>query len=147
MTKVYVAVLVLQLADKGKVALDAPVQRYLPEFTGAGKDAVTVAMLPAHTGALPVGAKVTGLPGNAARWQAVMSTPLVKNGTPGTTFRYSSVGLMVLGRLVEKLTGKTLDRALRDHPTTAPRCWAGCCWTAGRTTAGASCRRRSCGRR
>ncbi len=117
-TKVYVAVLVLQLVDKGKVALDAPVQKYLPEFTGAGKDAITVAMLLAHTGALPVGAKVTGLSSNTARWQAVMTTPLVKNGTPGTTFRYSSVGLMVLGRLVEKLTGKTLDRALRDNLTT-----------------------------
>ena len=67
-------------------------------------------MLLAHTGALPVGAKVTGLSSNAARWQAVLTTPLVKGGTPGTTFRYSSVGLMVLGRLVEKLTGRTLDR-------------------------------------
>ena len=117
-TKVYTALLVLRLADRSAVDLDAKVQKYLPEFTGAGKDAVTVAMLLAHTGALPVGAKVTGLPDNAARWSAVLRTPLVPNGTPGTTFRYSSVGLMVLGRLVEKLTGTTLDRALRDQVTT-----------------------------
>jgi CubicO group peptidase (beta-lactamase class C family) len=77
-----------------------------------------VAMLLAHTGALPVGAKVTGLSGNAARWRAVLSTPLVSGGVPGTTFRYSSVGLMVLGRLVEKLTGKSLDKAVRDNLTT-----------------------------
>jgi CubicO group peptidase (beta-lactamase class C family) len=117
-TKIYTAVLTLQLVDQGRVALDAPVQRYLPGFTGAGKDRVTVAMLLAHTGALPVGAKVTGLANDAARRRAVLATPLVKGGVPGTTFRYSSVGLMVLGRLVEKLTGKTLDRALRDHLTT-----------------------------
>jgi CubicO group peptidase (beta-lactamase class C family) len=117
-TKVYTTLLVLRLVDQGKVDLDAKVQRYLPEFTGTGKDAVTVAMLLAHTGALPVGAKVTGLSGNAERWRAVLTTPLVQGGTPGTTFRYSSVGLMVLGRLVEKLTGRTLDRALRDVVTT-----------------------------
>ncbi len=115
LTKVYTALLVLQLVDRGKVDLNAPVQRYLPEFTGAGKATITIAMLLAHTSALPVGAKVTGLANNAARWRSVLTTPLVKGGVPGTTFRYSSVGLMVLGRLVEKLTGKSLDKALRDN--------------------------------
>jgi CubicO group peptidase (beta-lactamase class C family) len=118
LTKVYTTILVLQLVDKGKVALDAPVQRYLPDFTGAGKEKITVAMLLAHTSALPVGAKVTGFSNNTQRWRSVMTTPLVKGGVPGTTFRYSSVGLMVLGRLVEKLTGKSLDKALRDNLTT-----------------------------
>ena len=118
LTKIYTTILVLQLVDRGKVALDAPVRRYLPDFTGAGKDRITVAMLLAHTSALPVGAKVTGMRTNTQRWQSVMTTPLVKGGVPGTTFRYSSVGLMVLGRLVEKLTGKSLDKALRDNLTT-----------------------------
>lgn len=118
LTKVYTAILTLQLADQGKVELDAPVQRYLPEFTGAGKERVTIAMLLAHTGAPPVGAKVTGMADNAARWTSVMTTPLVSGGVPGATFRYSSVGLMVLGRLVEKLTGKSLDKAVHDNLTT-----------------------------
>jgi CubicO group peptidase (beta-lactamase class C family) len=115
LTKVYTALLVLQLADQGKIDLAAPLQRYLPEFTGTGKAEITIAMLLAHTSALPVGAKVTGLANNSARWKAVLTTPLVKGAVPGTTFRYSSVGLMVLGRLVERLTGKTLDKALRDN--------------------------------
>jgi CubicO group peptidase (beta-lactamase class C family) len=115
LTKVYTALLVLQLVDRGKVELDAPLRKYLPEFTGTGKGAITIAMLLAHTSALPVGAKITGLSGNAARWQAVLTTPLVSGGVPGRTFRYSSVGLMVLGRLVEKVTGKSLDKALRDN--------------------------------
>jgi CubicO group peptidase (beta-lactamase class C family) len=115
LTKVYTALLVLQLADRGKIELDAPLRKYLPEFTGTGKAAITIAMLLAHTSALPVGAKVTGFADNPARWHAVLTTPLVKGGVPGTTFRYSSVGLMVLGRLVEKLTGKSLDKALRDN--------------------------------
>ncbi|WP_433796283.1 serine hydrolase domain-containing protein [Actinoplanes sp. CA-252034] len=118
LTKVYTAILVLQLADRGRLDLDAPVQTYLPGFTGAGKNRVTVAMLLAHTGALPVGAKVTGLPSNAARRKAVLTTPLLSGARPGDAFRYSSTGLMVLGQLVEKLTGTSLDRALADNVTT-----------------------------
>jgi CubicO group peptidase (beta-lactamase class C family) len=116
-TKVYTAILLLQLVDRGAVALDAPVVKYLPAFAGPGKAGVTVAMLLAHTGALPVGAKITGLPDVAARRRAVLATPLVTGSAPGSTFRYSSVGLMVIGQLVERLTGKTLDIALRDAVT------------------------------
>ncbi|GAA1412318.1 serine hydrolase domain-containing protein [Catellatospora coxensis] len=116
-TKVYTAILLLQQVDKGRVALDAPVAEYLPGFTGAGKGAVTVAMLLTHTSGLPVGAKVTGLPDNAARWQAVLAAPLVSGAVPGRTFRYSSVGLMVAGKIVEKVTGQRLDQALKSGLT------------------------------
>jgi CubicO group peptidase (beta-lactamase class C family) len=118
LTKVYTAILVLQLVDQGKVDLAAPLQKYLPEFAGTGKGACTIAMLLAHTSALPVGAKVTGFPDNRARWASVMATPLVQGQKPGSTFRYSSVGLMVLGRLVERFAGTSLDKAVRDRLTT-----------------------------
>src|SRR5439155_12779522 len=94
-----------------------PVVRYLPGFDGPGKAAVTVSMLLAHTGGLPTGAQVTGLPDAAARRTAVLATPLVAGAVPGRTFRYSSVGLMVLGQLVERVTGQPLDGALRDRVT------------------------------
>jgi CubicO group peptidase (beta-lactamase class C family) len=113
-TKVYTALLVLHLVDAGKVDLDEPVRTYLPQFTGTGKAAVTVAMLLAHTGALPVGTKVAGSAGRATQRRAVLATALVKGGVPGRTFRYSSVGLMVLAQLVESVTGKPLDAVLRD---------------------------------
>ncbi|WP_243707778.1 serine hydrolase domain-containing protein [Micromonospora sp. KC606] len=116
-TKVYTAILALQQVDRGRIDLDAPVVRYLPEFTGTGKSAVTVAMLLAHTSGLPVGAKVTGYSTMAERWRAVLATPLVTGAVPGTVFRYSSVGLMVVGKLVEKVTGQSLDRVLRTGLT------------------------------
>ncbi|RLP96482.1 serine hydrolase [Micromonospora sp. CV4] len=116
-TKVYTSILLLQQVDKGRVDLAAPVVDYLPAFTGAGKDRVTVEMLLTHTSGLPVGAKVTGLPDNAARWNAVLATPLVSGAVPGDTFRYSSVGLMVAGKIVEKVTGQLLDQALRSTIT------------------------------
>ncbi|WP_200212010.1 serine hydrolase domain-containing protein [Micromonospora coerulea] len=116
-TKVFTAILALQQADRGRIDLDAPVVRYLPGFTGAGKSRITVAMLLTHTSGLPVGATVTGSSTLAGRWAAVLATPLVKGALPGTVVRYSSVGLMVLGKLVEKVTGQRLDHALRTGLT------------------------------
>ncbi|MFI7663003.1 serine hydrolase domain-containing protein [Micromonospora parva] len=116
-TKVYTAILLLQQVDKGKADLGAPVRDYLPGFTGTGKEQITVEMLLTHTSGLPVGAKVTGLSDNTARWNAVLSTPLVSGAVPGNTFRYSSVGLMVAGKIVEKVTGQRLDQALRTNLT------------------------------
>ncbi|MEV4656797.1 serine hydrolase domain-containing protein [Micromonospora sp. NPDC049301] len=116
-TKVYTAILLLQQVDKGRVDLAAPVLNYLPGFTGSGKDRVTVEMLLTHTSGLPVGAKVAGLPDDTARWNAVLATPLVSGAVPGDTFRYSSVGLMVAGKIVEKVTGQRLDQALKTNLT------------------------------
>ncbi|MEV6303483.1 serine hydrolase domain-containing protein [Actinoplanes sp. NPDC051861] len=113
LTKVYTAILALQLVDQRKLDLSAPVRTYLPGFTGAGKDRITVAMLLSHTSGLPVGVRRTGL-----SRKSVLTTPLVSGARPGDAFRYSSTGLMVAGQLIEKLTGKTLDRALRDNLTT-----------------------------
>jgi CubicO group peptidase (beta-lactamase class C family) len=115
-TKVFVAVLVLQQVDRGTVALDAPVVRYLPEFTGGGKDRVTVAMLLSHTAGVAVGAQLQGQT-IAARWASVLAMPLIKGAVPGNTLRYSSVGLMILGRLLEKVTGKPLDALTRTELT------------------------------
>ncbi|WP_238161535.1 serine hydrolase domain-containing protein [Micromonospora endolithica] len=117
LTKVYTAILTLQQVDRGRFDLDTRVVDLLPGFVGPGKEAITVAMLLAHTGGLPVGAKVTGLSGDAARRAAVLATPLLPRAVPGSVFRYSSVGLMVLAQLVEKVTGQRFDRALRTGLT------------------------------
>ena len=106
-TKVFTSLLALRQVDAGRLDLAAPVAEYLPAF---GRPAVTVSMLLAHTSGLPVGPP-------AARWDAVVSCPLVPGAVPGTTFRYSSTGLMVLGKVVEKVTGLPLDQALRAGVT------------------------------
>ena len=114
-TKVFTALLVLRQIDRGTVAPDAPVARYLPQFTGGRKAEVTVSMLLAHTSGVPV-----GLPLNKARDRgAVLSTPLLPNAVPGGTFRYSSLGLMILGQLLEKVTGSSLA-ALVSAELTGP---------------------------
>ncbi len=112
-TKVYTALLAMQQVDQGRIELTAPVTRYLPEFDGPGKSGITIAHLMSHTAALPVGAKVTGLSTVDERWAAVVATPLLSGASVGDAFRYSSVGIMVLGKVIEKVTGVRLDRALQ----------------------------------
>jgi CubicO group peptidase (beta-lactamase class C family) len=115
-TKVYTAILVMQLVEQGKVELAAPVVDYLPEFSGPGKAPITVSMLLAHTSGLPVGPKLSGSTAEQ-KWAAVLATPLVAGAVPGATFRYTSVGLMVAGRIVEKLTGQGLAQAVKSRIT------------------------------
>ncbi|MDR7278888.1 serine hydrolase domain-containing protein [Catenuloplanes atrovinosus] len=102
-TKVFTAILTLRLVDAGTLDLDVPLSRFLPAFTTPD---VTAAMLLTHTGGMPVS------PRTAATF---VTTPPV--APPGTVFRYSGVGPMVLGHLIEKQTGMPLDRALREHVT------------------------------
>jgi CubicO group peptidase (beta-lactamase class C family) len=116
-TKVYTAIALLRLVDEGAVDLAAPVQEYLPDFVGPGKDAVTVAQLLTHTSALPIGPDVYGLSTMEQRWRAVLTTSLVPGLTPGTTFRYSGLGLMLAGLIVARVTGLGLAEAVRSRLT------------------------------
>lgn len=112
-TKVFTALLVLRQVDAGAVAVDAPVSRYLPQFTGGRKGEVTVSMLLAHTSGLPVGLELA----KARDRAAVLGTPLLPGAVPGGTMRYSSLGLMVLGQLVEKVAGRPLASLVTDELT------------------------------
>ena len=99
----------MMLVDAGKLALDAPVRRYVPEFGGAGKERVTIRHLLTHS---------SGLPGwlplfrEAATRDAALAlvdtTPL--EAAPGTAFVYSDLGAIVLMQVVERVAGERLDR-------------------------------------
>jgi CubicO group peptidase (beta-lactamase class C family) len=117
LTKIYTAVALLRLVDAGQVDLAAPVRTYLPEVDGGGRDAITIAQLLAHTSGLPDGPDLTGQSTVEQRWRAVLATPLLAGAVPGTAYRYSSVGLMFAGLIVERLGGMRLDEAIRTQVT------------------------------
>ena len=105
---------IMVLFDEGRVALDAPVVRYLPEFAGGYKDSVTVRQLLEHRSGLPAGRDLWRLahtPDEAR--QIVLETPLVCR--PGDCYIYSDLGADVLGLIVESVTGETLDRFLTER--------------------------------
>ena len=98
------------LYDQGKLDLDAPVQRYLPEFTGARKDRVTIRQLLTHHSALPAGLELWRgkLTPSQAR-KRVLEAPLRSYCAPGRCFEYSDLGMIVLGYAIEKISGQRLD--------------------------------------
>ena len=97
------------LVDDGKLALDAPVQRYLPEFQGPGKERVTIRHLLTHSSGLPPWRPLfrEAVTRDAAL-ALVDTTPLASE--PGTAFVYSDLGAMVLMQVVERLTGARIDQ-------------------------------------
>lgn len=117
-TKLFTSIAVMQLVEEGKVALDAPVARYLPEFATNGKEHVTVEQLLTHTSGLdadPTPSLWQGYPDIPSRRKAVLDSPLVHE--PGSAYLYSDINLMTLGFLVEQVTGAPLDKVVHDRIT------------------------------
>ena len=105
---------VMRLVEQGRVELDAPVQRYLPEWTGANKERVTVRHLLTHQSGLPAFKqyfKVNASPDSTLR--LMVTTPL--DTLPGMRMVYSDIGAILLGKIVERVSGETLDAYLARH--------------------------------
>lgn len=105
---------IMQLVEQHKVDLDAPLQRYMPAWTGPNKEKVTVRQLITHTSGLPAFKaydQITHDPDSLAK--LMFATPL--EAAPGAKMVYSDIGAYMLGRLVEQLTGQSLDLYLHDH--------------------------------
>ncbi len=97
----------LQLVGEGRVALDTPVVRYLPAWQAAGAGAVTVRHLLAHN---------SGLPAWRARYkEAATADEALRHvyatgpdTLPGERTLYSDLGFILLGQLVERVSGMPL---------------------------------------
>lgn len=100
---------VMLLVEDGRMGLDDPVQSYLPEFAGPGKERVTIRHLLTHSSGLPSG---TGASGGTPEQTllSVLRTPLA--GSPGMRVEYSDVGFVVLYAAAERAAGEPLYRLL-----------------------------------
>ena len=103
---------VLYLVGRSEVGLDDPVRRYLPAF-GPGKDEVTVRQLLLHTSGLPDQRRYYQWLREAKEVRAAaLAEPLV--APPGTIVRYSDIGFITLGELVEAVAGCGLREFVQD---------------------------------
>jgi len=113
----FTAALVLKLIERGKIAIDDPIGRYLTMGLPPEWRPITIEQLLSHT---------SGLAGSITRdtppHEPASSATLVAwasreplKFTPGMSFSYSRVGYLLLGALVEKLYGKPYDVVLRDE--------------------------------
>ena len=102
----------MRLYDLKKFNLDDPVGTYLPEFSRGEKSAMTIRHLLLHQSGFPPFRQLWKIcPDSLSAIDSVAATPLVAR--PGDTTIYSDLGMITLGRLVEKLGGMPLDAYVR----------------------------------
>jgi CubicO group peptidase (beta-lactamase class C family) len=114
-TKPIVATAITLLIERGKLLLDDPVSSFIPEFERADRREVRVSHLLTHTSGLP-----DMLPENVELRQRhapisefvkqICTTPLLF--TPGTDCRYQSMGIALLGEIIERVEGVALRKFL-----------------------------------
>lgn len=119
LTKVVAALpAILMLVDRGMLSLDEAISTHIPAWHGPGKDNVTVRHLLTHTGGLsawyPTYAR---RPGDEADGKTAIDVivELDLAHPPGTWVEYSCLSFMLLGHIVEKITGQSLDRYVAEH--------------------------------
>jgi len=103
------ATAVMQLFDQGKLRFNDPVSKYLPEFAANGKEDITLRQLLTHYSGLPPDLSLTEpWEGKAEAFRQAFA---IKPDHPaGVRFVYSDINFIVLGALVEKLSGMSEDQ-------------------------------------
>jgi uncharacterized protein YbbC (DUF1343 family)/CubicO group peptidase (beta-lactamase class C family) len=105
---------VMHLVQQGKLRLEDPVAKHMPEFGKHGKDRITVLQLLLHTSGLIADNPLRDYQdGKKQAIERINDLRLVAE--PGRRFIYSDVGYIVLGELVEKLSGQPLDEYARKN--------------------------------
>lgn len=120
-TKQFTAALILQLVEEGKIKLDGKLTDYLPDYRKDTGDKVTIHQLLNHTSGIP---SYTGRPDFE---KEIMRNPfsvadLVKKYSsgdfdfePGARFSYNNSGYIILGAIIEQITGKSYETVLTER--------------------------------
>ncbi|MBI1808967.1 MAG: beta-lactamase family protein, partial [Gemmatimonadetes bacterium] len=105
---------IMQLIEQGKLDPDAPVQRYLPNWTGTHKELVLVRHLLTHSSGMPAWRplyKEASTPDSAMA--LVYATPL--DTLPGVRMVYSDLNAILLGEILRTITGQRIDAYAKQH--------------------------------
>ncbi len=105
---------ILLLVEQGKLKLTYPVSRYVPAFKRKETEGITVAHLLLHTsGLIADNALADYRAGRDQAWERIGQ--LQPTAAPGTRFTYSDMGYILLGKIVEQVSGLSLDEFARKH--------------------------------
>src|SRR5438270_8925352 len=96
------------LIERGKIEIDAPVSRYIPEFRGGWRDEITIRHLLTHTSGLRPDLDLS-TPWSGYDTAIRMAIAEEPRQRPGYTFRYSDINFELLGEIVRRVSGETLD--------------------------------------
>lgn len=118
-SKVWTATVVMQLVDEGKFTLDTPVVEILPELALGDPEVtktVTVWHLLTHTSGIDGDVFTdTGRGDDCLERYVELLVDAAQNHPLGATWSYCNSGFVLLGRVIERLTGQTWDLAMRER--------------------------------
>lgn len=103
---------VMALVERGAVALDAPLGRYVKEFRKQAFEHVTIGRILTHTAGLPAIPPYHSLDGGFPRAARALAR-LSLDYSPGTGFQYSDTGFILLAEVVRRVSGERLDNYLQ----------------------------------
>ncbi|WP_026728437.1 serine hydrolase domain-containing protein [Flavobacterium denitrificans] len=119
-TKQFTALLIVKLAEEGKIKLDVPITTYLPDYPKENGDKITIHHLLTHSSGIPNYTNAPNFfkdkarnPYAPAEFVKTFST-LPLDFAPGEKFNYSNSGYFLLGYIIEKITGKTYEQYLQE---------------------------------
>lgn len=105
---------IMLLADRGKLHLNDPIHTWLPEFNSGEKKKITVRHLLSHSSGLrkwyPLYYKASN---KKERYKVIAGMPL--KWPVGEARRYSDLGFMLLGDIIERISGRPLDVFLQEN--------------------------------
>ncbi|MGD8484999.1 MAG: serine hydrolase domain-containing protein [Chloroflexota bacterium] len=120
LTKTFMAALVLQLRDEGRLYLGMPISRWLPSFPKADK--ITVKMLLNHRSGIRdyfghprYERLVFGRPKHVWKTREILKLVGPRYCDPGKCYRYSNTNYVLLSSIVRKVTGRTAAAEIRDR--------------------------------
>ncbi|HEU4629232.1 MAG TPA: serine hydrolase domain-containing protein [Gemmatimonadaceae bacterium] len=122
MTKSFTAVAILQLRDAGKLSLEDPVERYVPELAGlryptSDAPKITIRHLLSHSAGFPEDNPWGDrqLADTDEELSRMMRAGIPFSTAPGTSYEYSNYGFAILGRVVANVSGMPYARYLEEH--------------------------------
>lgn len=121
MNKMFTAIAIAQLVEQGRLRWDSPLSDFLPDFpTAEAARRVRVDHLLTHTSGLGSYFNRTFQESSRARWRTVDQMLELAGGDslafePGTRWQYSNTGYLVLGKIIEVVTGQDYHEYVREH--------------------------------
>lgn len=122
MTKSFISVAILQLRDAGRLRLDDPASRYLPELAGqkgpaSDAPAITIRMLLTHSAGFPEDNPWGDrqLADDDAQLLALIRKGLSFSNSPGIGYEYSNTGFAILAHILQTITGETYEHYVTSH--------------------------------
>ncbi len=126
-TKLFTSTLIMQLYEQGKIDLNKPIKTYLPDYKGEGADKVLIRQLLNHTSGMVNLDTISSVESAVKNGIPVYQKPCTSDdlldkycsdplvAEPGKVFSYNNADYIILGKIIEKVTGRTFEKVLLEN--------------------------------